>query len=210
MLESKRIFVIEDITQNKLKEKGSSFLGYAVKVNSSEEAVEKLNEVKKEYYDATHHCYAYITLAGEEKYSDDGEPNGTAGIRIINAIKQFNLYDILVVVVRYYGGTKLGVGPLGKAYSTTVVELLDDATKFELEKYHKISIEYNFEDSSNIHYLINKHNAKNINPTFIKSPIIECFLKPFEIDNLNEKLTNITKGRSNLIISSKNHFLRKK
>lgn len=208
MTESKKIFVIEDITRNKLKEKGSSFLGYAVKVNSSVEAIEKLNEIKKEYYDATHHCYAYLTLVGDEKYSDDGEPNGTAGIRIINAIKQFNLYEILVVVIRYYGGTKLGVGPLGKAYSTTAVELLNDTNKFELEEYNKISIEYNFEDSSNIHYLINKFNAKNINQTFIKSPIIECYLKPSEIDNLKENLTNITKGRSNLIISSKNHFLR--
>ncbi len=208
MTESNRIFVIEDISKNKLKEKGSSFLGYAVKVNSSEEAVEKLNKIKKKYYDATHHCYAYLTLTGEEKYSDDGEPNGTAGIRIINAIKQFNLYDILVVVIRYYGGTKLGVGPLGKAYSNTALELLNDANKFELEEYHKISIKYNFEDSSNIHYLINKYNAKKINPTFVKSPIIECYLKPLEIDNLKENLTNITKGRSNLIISSKNHFLR--
>ncbi|MEE9431251.1 MAG: YigZ family protein, partial [Melioribacteraceae bacterium] len=190
MNEQTKIFVLKDIIQNKFKEKGSSFFGYAVKVNSSIEAKERLNEIRKKYYDATHHCYAYLTLTNEEKYSDDGEPNGTAGIRILNAIKHFNLKDILVVVIRYYGGTKLGVGPLGKAYSTTALTLLETAILIELEEYYKISIEYNFEDSSNVHYLINKYNSKSIKSTFIKTPIIECFIKPFDLDSLEKDLTN--------------------
>jgi len=207
MAESNKIFVLENIEKNKIKEKGSSFLGYAIKVTSSTDAIEKLNKIKKEFYDATHHCYAFLTLSKEEKYSDDGEPNGTAGIRIMNAIKHFHLYDILVVVIRYYGGTKLGVGPLGKAYSTTALNLLASANLIEFEKYYKISIKYNYEDSSNIHYLINKYSAKSINSIFIESPIIECYIKPIDFNNFQEELTNMTKGKSEIDTDYKNNYL---
>ncbi|MCB9247399.1 MAG: YigZ family protein [Ignavibacteriales bacterium] len=77
---------------------------------------------------------------GEEKYSDDGEPNGTAGLRIYNAINHFELNNVLVVVVRYFGGTKLGVGPLGKAYYNCALEVLDSSKKSNLLNLKKLKL----------------------------------------------------------------------
>ena len=110
----KSIRTIEGITEASIKEKGSVFTGKAYFMSNSQDCIAKLNEIKKEFYDATHHCYCYKLNTGEIKYSDNGEPSGTAGIRILNAIEHFILTDMLVVVIRYFGGTKLGVGPLVK------------------------------------------------------------------------------------------------
>ncbi|MDZ7765436.1 MAG: YigZ family protein [Melioribacteraceae bacterium] len=92
------------------------FIGYAAPCKNDEEAEQILEGKKKQYYDATHNCYAYKILPESIKYLDDGEPSGTAGIRILNAIQHFDLTNLIVISTRYFGGTKLGVGPLGKAY----------------------------------------------------------------------------------------------
>src|ERR1035437_8880518 len=120
----KPIRSIEGFTEAGIKEKGSAFTGQAYFMSDSDECVKKLNKIIKQFYDATHHCYCYKLNSGEAKYSDNGEPSGTAGIRILNAIEHFDLTDILVVVIRYFGGTKLGVGPLGKAYYESALNVL--------------------------------------------------------------------------------------
>ena len=200
------IFVIKKPNTNKYKEKGSVFIGIAEKITSVTEANEVLQNIRKKYYDATHHCYAYKTLT-EEKYSDDGEPNGTAGIRILNAIHHYNLTNILIVVVRYYGGTKLGVGPLGKAYSHTALSLLEKTEIITLTKYNEIKINYNYEDSSKIHHLLNKFGCKNIINGFTdQTPIITCFIEPNNLNKFSNALTENTKGNAKIEIDTKPIF----
>ncbi|MBI5727800.1 MAG: YigZ family protein, partial [Ignavibacteriales bacterium] len=109
-------FTISEKAEFRLKEKGSLFTGIAFPVRNVQECDEILAQHRKDFYDATHVCYAYRIINGPVKYSDDGEPAGTAGVRLLNAIEHFNYYNILVLSIRYFGGTKLGVGPLGKAY----------------------------------------------------------------------------------------------
>ncbi|MDY0082235.1 MAG: YigZ family protein, partial [Ignavibacteriaceae bacterium] len=111
-----QIKTIKEYRQNSFKEKSSEFLAIVYPVENVSAAQDYLQEIRKKYYDASHHCYSYKIKTGEQKYSDDGEPNGTAGIRILNAIEHFGLTGILLFVVRYFGGIKLGVGQLGKAY----------------------------------------------------------------------------------------------
>lgn len=108
------------------KEKGSKFIGLALPINSEEEVKEKLEEIKKQYYDARHHCYAYIIGIEGETYraSDDGEPHHSAGDPILGQIKSQELTNTLVVVVRYFGGTKLGVSGLINAYKTAAFEAI--------------------------------------------------------------------------------------
>ncbi|MCP4685670.1 MAG: YigZ family protein, partial [bacterium] len=109
------------------KVKGSRFIGETFKVANVAEALEKLDEVRKREYNATHHCYAYITGLGREqvfKYSDDGEPSGTAGRPIYDIIAGADVTSILCVVTRYFGGTKLGTGGLVRAYGETAREAL--------------------------------------------------------------------------------------
>lgn len=109
-----------------LKDKGSKFIGLSYKIESNEEADEIIKKNKKEYYDATHNCFAYrlgLDL-NSFRYNDDGEPSGTAGKPILNAIDQLSLTNVLVIVNRYFGGTKLGVPGLIRAYHDTAYETL--------------------------------------------------------------------------------------
>jgi len=98
------------------KEKGSKFIGLAFRVRDEEEVKETLEEVKKQYHDGRHHCYAYILSEDKLRANDDGEPNHSAGDPILGQIKSKNLTEVLIVVVRYFGGTKLGVPGLINAY----------------------------------------------------------------------------------------------
>lgn len=202
------INVIGKDYKNKLKVKGSQFLGFAFKVNSVEDAVEHLEQLKKKYYDATHHCYAYKTLEDNEKYSDDGEPNGTAGIRILNAIKNFDLTNILVVVVRYFGGTKLGVGPLGKAYGDTATELLQSVEINNLVLHSSITIPYTYNNLSSIHYLLNKYNCKNIRNIYKNKTEIECLIKPEFIEKFSDELIEKSSGQIKLKNNKINFYLK--
>jgi uncharacterized YigZ family protein len=115
---------IKVTSEIELTEKKSVFLAKAYSVSAQNDVDRILKDMKKQYYDASHRCYAYKLLSGKSKFSDAGEPTGTAGIRIMNAIDHFELKDCLAVVIRYFGGTKLGVGSLGKAYYSAAFEVL--------------------------------------------------------------------------------------
>ncbi len=131
----------------------SRFLTYVYEIRDAEDAVDKLNALRKRYYDSTHVCYAYIAdiLGNEFKFSDDGEPSGTAGIPIYEAIKGGGFRKTLVAVVRYFGGIKLGAGGLVRAYSGCAAECLASASKgryvasrvyelvFDIGLYSKVS-----------------------------------------------------------------------
>ncbi|MFZ1290725.1 MAG: YigZ family protein [Melioribacteraceae bacterium] len=207
MNNSDKIKTIKKNNTSKFKEKGSAFLGFAYNASTQESANSNLKNLKKEFYDATHHCYAYKLSSGEEKYSDDGEPNGTAGLRILNSINHFNLTNILVVVVRYFGGTKLGVGPLGKAYFKSAFEVLESSHFIELTKFQQIGISYSYDDTSKIHHLIKKFGCKKISEKFDKSPKITCYLEPSKISILEAEVTNLTQGKSCLILKNEEIYL---
>jgi putative IMPACT (imprinted ancient) family translation regulator len=117
------------------KEKGSEFIARVYPVAAESECGDILSLVRKEYHDATHHTYAYRLADDTVRYSDDGEPSGTAGPRILNAIEKHDLYNVIVIVVRYFGGIKLGTGRLGKAYSTAANEVIAVCKKVERTAY---------------------------------------------------------------------------
>jgi len=123
-----RFLTISKTSEGFYKEKGSKFLSFAIPVFSEEEIKEKLAELRKEYYDARHHCYAYI-YGNESQHvraNDDGEPGHSAGDPILGQIRSKDLTNTLVVVVRYFGGTKLGVSGLINAYKTAASEALEN------------------------------------------------------------------------------------
>jgi len=138
-------FTISETTTAEYKEKGSKFLAFSYHVTSEKQVKEIIQETRKKYYDARHVCYAYI-LGTEErimKGQDDGEPAHTAGTPILNQIRSKNLTQTLVVVVRYFGGTKLGVSGLIEAYKESAKTCLDKAQI--LEKYISDVLEITFE-----------------------------------------------------------------
>ncbi|MBI2419374.1 MAG: YigZ family protein [Ignavibacteriales bacterium] len=136
-------FTISEKAEFRIKEKGSLFIGIAFPVHNVQECDEILAQHRKEFYDATHVCYAYRVINGPVKYSDDGEPTGTAGVRLLNAIEHYNYFNILVLSIRYFGGTKLGVGPLGKAYYDSAKNISQVYRIFSLRPVKIIGSDFN-------------------------------------------------------------------
>lgn len=140
-------FTIESPASSETIIKKSKFLAQCFPVNNKEQIEEILSNIRKEHYTANHHCFAYRIGIDDNnfRYSDDGEPSGTAGKPILQAIDHFNFKNILVVVTRYFWGTKLGVGPLLRAYYSSALECLTIAKpqKVFLTKLYRIEADYN-------------------------------------------------------------------
>ena len=137
----------------------SKFITILTNINDIDKVKEKLEEIKKQYKDATHYCYAYI-INNHERCSDNGEPSGTAGMPILNVLKQNDLTNILCVVIRYFGGIKLGAGGLIRAYSTSASEALNKATITNLVNGYNITIEFSYNNLKQIDYLLKNIDIK--------------------------------------------------
>lgn len=137
---------ITQASQGKYVEKGSKFLAFCYPVKTETEVKEVLARLKRDYFDARHHCYAY-RLGWDKsvfRFNDDGEPSGTGGRPIYGQILSKDLTNVLIVVVRYFGGTKLGVSGLINAYKTAAIEALDDnkIQEFEIKDLYAIEFQY--------------------------------------------------------------------
>ena len=150
------------------KEKGSKFIAYAIPVQTVEEIKEIVKEYQKQYYDARHVCYAYMLGADREEFraNDDGEPSGTAGRPILGQINSRNLTNVLVIVIRYFGGILLGTGGLIVAYKQAAAEALDAAGQVEkiVEMTHEVYFEY--QHMNDIMRIIKEEAATIINNQF--------------------------------------------
>ena len=166
----------------------SKFICYLYKVDNLDDINNYIDKIKKEYKDATHHCFAYI-LDNIKKFSDDNEPGGTAGMPILNVLENNNLNHILCIVVRYFGGIKLGAGGLVRAYTKSVTEALNNTEIKELIKGYKITIEFDYDDTKKIDNLLKNSNI--INKKFNDKVIYTIDLSESEYklikDNLNIK-----------------------
>jgi uncharacterized YigZ family protein len=138
------------------KEKGSRFLAFAFPVSSEEEVKENLAALRKTYYDARHHCYAYRLGAKGNIYraNDDGEPSHSAGDPILGQLRSAGLTNILVVVVRYFGGTKLGVGGLITAYRSAAADALATATIIQKHETRNITIKFDYAQINEVMALV--------------------------------------------------------
>ncbi len=148
------------LSEGVYKEKGSKFIGYAVACHSEEEAKMYLDNWKKENHQARHLCYAYRFGVNQDVYrvNDDGEPNNSAGAPIYGQIQSYDLSNVLIGVVRYYGGTKLGVGGLINAYRTAAKEAIEDGEIIEKEVFEWIQINFEYVDMPTVMSLIKKYN----------------------------------------------------
>ena len=147
------------------KEKGSKFIGYAFPVSSEDEVKIHIDELKKKHHSARHWCYAWQIGVEDIQYraNDDGEPNNSAGQPIYGQILSKEITNVLIVVVRYFGGTKLGVGGLISAYKTTAKLILDEAKI--IEKTIDVHFQLNFEyvDMNKVMRIIKEHNIEILN-----------------------------------------------
>ncbi len=135
----------------------SKFICYLINLESIDNIDIYLNKIKKDYNGANHYCYAYI-YENKKKCSDDGEPSGTAGMPILNVLENNNLSNILCVVIRYFGGIKLGAGGLVRAYTQSVTNTLEHAELVEIKKGQLIEISFPYNLDKKINYLLKGFN----------------------------------------------------
>ncbi len=150
------------------KEKGSKFLSFAYPISAEENIKPILAGLRKKYYDARHHCYAYL-LGNDQKVfkaNDDGEPNHSAGDPILGQIRSHGLTNVLIVVVRYFGGTKLGVGGLIKAYKKAAGEAIDNNEVIEGVLTSEISFTFDYNHTNEVMRIIAMYDMEIINQSF--------------------------------------------
>ena len=157
------MFSIRDNDKFEMVIKNSTFISLIFRVYSKDDVNNILNSVKNEYQGATHYCYGYV-IDSDIRANDDNEPSGTAGYPILNQITSNNLNYTLIVVVRYFGGIKLGAGPLTRAYAKVARNVINSNNIVMLEKGYDISINFNYNDIKDIDYILG--NCKIINKSF--------------------------------------------
>ena len=180
-------------------EKKSKFIGYAKPVSTQDEAVEFINSIKSKHWDATHNVYAYVLRENNtQRYSDDGEPSGTAGVPVLDVILKENVTDVCVVATRYIGGTVLGAGGLVRAYSHTSKIALDATHIITMAncQIYSVIVDYSFYDRLNV--LLSDFGANVIKSDFSASVSVEFSIKEDASELLKDKLTDISNGKYSL------------
>lgn len=173
------------------KEKGSKFIALAFPVRNEDEVKQHLEAVKKQYYDARHHCYAYALGVNGEVYraNDDGEPNHSAGDPILGQIRSKNLTQVLIIVVRYFGGTKLGVGGLITAYKTAASEALENCSIVTAIVKREVEIIFEYLSMNDVMRLIKEHEAEIMDQEFDNSCRILVQVRLALLEAFTEKLS---------------------
>ncbi|MGO4708415.1 YigZ family protein [Chryseobacterium sp. 2TAF14] len=184
-----------------LKEKGSKFIGFAFPVNNEKELKNALDKIKTEHPKATHHCYAFRMGLNGENYraNDDGEPSGSAGLPIYNQLLANEITNVLVISVRYYGGTKLGVSGLVKAYKESAKNTLEEANIITKELESEIEIQFQFNQQNLIFTLLSKFDAKVLNFDSQQTAVILARIKTKHQDDIVDSLNNIQHVRCKII-----------
>jgi uncharacterized YigZ family protein len=184
---------IKSLSQGSYKEKGSRFIAYASPVSSLEEIKPILDDYRKKYYDAKHHSYAY--LIGFERSvwraNDDGEPSGTAGKPILGQINSFGITNILIVVIRYFGGTLLGTSGLINAYKTAAYEAIINAEIIACTIKNYYRIEFDYSSINNVMKILKDENIDQSDQIFGLDCSINISFRLSATDNILKRFSGI-------------------
>ena len=197
MSEVDTFLTIKGNSDSLLKEKGSKFIGFATHVNDESEIKTTLDVIRKELHDATHHCYAYRIGFGDNiraLSSDDGEPSGSAGAPMLAVLEGASLTNILAVVTRYYGGTKLGVGGLARAYGGCVKELITDAEIVENIVRSKLEVLVDYNLLSAVLKTASAFKAEISQGYKGDKAFVQLSVRISELENLRSELIDATSG----------------
>jgi len=185
-----------------LKEKGSRFISYLFPANTVRVAENHITELRKKYYDATHVCPAFRLGEGSEAYvrfSDDGEPGGTAGLPIFNEIKSKDYFNVLLAVVRYYGGTKLGTGGLVRAYAAAARNVLASAETVAVHIKKELTLEFSYEFTGEVMQIVNRFNLEIISRDYTSTGTsVQLAIPLGRMEEVTRTLADISSGKLRL------------
>ena len=191
---------ISDGPETTSKVKGSRFVGQALRAHSLEHALERLQTIRKRYHDATHHCWAAAwgpPGATDERFDDDGEPSGSAGRPILHCLRGASVSDAVVVVTRWFGGTKLGTGGLVQAYSAAARLALDSAGRVQVECLIPVRIACSYEDLGGVEAILARRSAwtRSVRREFDSGPSFEVRVPKRRATALREEILEQLGGR---------------
>ncbi len=185
-------------------EKRSEFIAYICPVKSNDEAVDFINQIKAMHRKATHNVYAYIIRENNiTRYSDDGEPQGTAGVPVLDILQKNNLTDVCCVVTRYFGGILLGGGGLVRAYSTSAKMAVEKAGILDMCECYKTEIHMDYNLYSKISYYLPQYEIKELSSKFEDEVLMEILIKEDFFEPLRAKLIDISNGKIDIKKSEK-------
>lgn len=187
--------------------KKSRFLGYAVPVTSEEEALSFIEGIRKQHYAARHNCYAFA-IGNENtlyRFSDDGEPQGTAGKPILEVITGKACVNICIVVTRYFGGTLLGTGGLVRAYTEAAKLAFLNAEPVTMRLMSQVDITTNYNDSGKVSYLLNSSEIQIQNTNYEADVTFNTLVPVEDIESIRCKITDATSARA-VIVKGKDGF----
>lgn len=194
---------IKENTTSEIVEKKSKFIANVFYVENEEQAENKIKEIKKKYYDARHNCISYRVIENGniiERFSDDGEPSGTAGGPMLNILQKNNLCNILVVVTRYFGGILLGTGGLVRAYSDATIQALEKTEKISICPGFEYKVKVQYSEIENIKYYCRKNQINIVKVEYLDD--VECYIEVKEefkeklLESIKQKEINVIEYQS--------------
>ena len=195
---------VNGVARAEFTEKKSEFIGYIAHAAEEEEAAAIINKIRAENRKATHNVYAYILRSGcTSRYSDDGEPQGTAGVPVLEVLKKEGLTDICCVVTRYFGGILLGGGGLVRAYSHAAKIAVDASQRMIMCEAERICIKTDYNLYGKISYILPEFEVKIINENFSENVSLDIIVKIASADMLCKKITDVTNGKAEIVIVNK-------
>ncbi len=198
---------VSDITESVIVEKKSKFIASVFPVDNEKQALEYLASVKSKYPDATHHVYAYIIDENNIfRYTDDGEPSGTAGMPVLDVLRKEGLVDVLVVVTRYFGGTLLGTGGLVHAYGTSAKEGVLKSEIITRCLCNVVSVTVDYSLSGKIQYEIASQNYILDDTVYDENVTFFICVTPDKTEKLIDDITNITNAQAVFLITDKRYI----
>ena len=185
-------------------ERRSEFIAYLCPVHTNDEAVAFINEIKSLHRKATHNVYAYILRDNNiTRYSDDGEPQGTAGVPVLDILQKNGLTDICCVVTRYFGGILLGGGGLVRAYSTSAKLAVENAEIMDMCECYRISFSMDYNLYSKVAYFLPQYEVKELSSKFEDNIFLDLLVKEEHFEPLKAKLTDVSNGKIEIEESEK-------
>lgn len=189
--------ILYESGQAEIVEKKSRFIGIAYPIDNEEEALGYIEDCKKKYWDARHRCFAYVVGENMElqRFSDDGEPQGTAGKPILDVLLGEKVHNCLIIVVRYFGGTLLGTGGLVRAYSQASRAGLKAGVVLEKKHGILLNVETDYNGIGKIQYMLANENIEIWQSEYGENVSLKILVPTDKIDKIMEEITEITSGK---------------
>lgn len=194
----KEYLVVEVEGYGEIVEKKSRFIAHVIPIETEEQALVRIDEIKKKYWDARHNCFAFVLGKNNEiqRFSDDGEPQGTAGKPILEVLTAQNIHNTLIVVTRYFGGTLLGTGGLVRAYSQSSKAGIEHAVVKKVCAGIKCDLTADYNSIGKIKYIIGQMGISVDNEKYADNVIMTLKIKSDDFETFETKITDATGGKA--------------